>query len=1074
VYQADYSSVHPLAVGLAIDTDSEFLFVTHEEWAPYPGNVVEIVNAKTMKYVDTVEATGASDLAGIVVDQGKQKVYVVDRGTKYLYIYNWYPNIPELVQDGNRIELEGLVNQDIGGAWGLALDDENGRLYVASRQTTVRWYDTNDWSHDPNTDYITVSHDAVGVAVDVQNGSVYTGSGFSGTLLSRYDLSAESETSVDVGAPVLGIAVDQQTSLIYLTTYADGYDTYYPNPPRDRLFVFDANLTEQWVSDDIGNPASVAVAGNISYKPGLLTLSKIDDVNDGNCVSVGDYITYTITYGNPVTDPNDPNYIGTVNDVNIVDYLAPGVTYDEVNWPLLAVDPNYDPINRTYTWYIETLAPGDVNSVTLKVEVNKLAEPLGTIHNYCEIECDIAYNTAEVNTPVCCWSPDIIYVDVNAVGSNTGLSWYHADPNLYRALRKAKAWDPNQIWVASGTYKPTTEPGDYYTTFELVNGVDFYGGFAGNETSPSQRNWMINETILDGNLPEYGVSYVVSANDVNETTIIDGFTIKNGWWTGIYSVNSSLIVGHNRIIDNGCGINCINLSSVKVTNCDIINNRGRTNVDGGGIYCEDSNSLILKNCIISKNKSDANGGGIYFNDSSKLIVTDCIIIENEAGVDGGGICDSNSLSSAIANCILTANYAKKGGGLSCHFSEPNITNCIFTGNTAANFHGGAMYNYQASPSVTNCIFTGNWANIYGGGIANYHNSSLALTNCTFSGNWANYGGGICSWNYTDANLTNCVFWDNEADEIFNNSDLSVTYCDVNGGWTGTGNINKDPCFFEVDAPSDSWSEDAFYDSSTFQSTLTDSGADWAVNELAGKFVNPYTLQALQFFIVSNDVNTIKVWSDVTAVAGEGDTYYIYDYHLTVDSACIDAGYPEGDYTGQTDIDGEPRVFDGDANGTPTVDMGADEYYWSPADINSDGFVNFFDYAFFASAWQSDPNDPNYNDVYDLVDNNCIDSNDLARFCEDWLWQTAWAKAFPFSYGRGMGKSMGMDMGEGFFPSIQAKQARPELTAADIEEIIKWLAELWLTDDDVRKMISEDEWLKFTESLIQAAKELINN
>ena len=48
--------------------------------------------------------------------------------------------------------------------------------------------------------------------------------------------------------------------------------------------------------------------------------------------------------------------------------------------------------------------------------------------------------------------------------------------------------------------------------------------------------------------------------------------------------------------------------------------------------------------------------------------------------------------------------------------------------------------------------------------------------------------------------------------------------------------------------------------------------------------------------------------------------------------------------------------------------------------------------------------------------------------------------------------------------IGAKQAQPELTDADIEEIIKWLVELWLTEDELRKMMSEDEWLKFIESV----------
>jgi len=39
--------------------------------------------------------------------------------------------------------------------------------------------------------------------------------------------------------------------------------------------------------------------------------------------------------------------------------------------------------------------------------------------------------------------------------------------------------------------------------------------------------------------------------------------------------------------------------------------------------------------------------------------------------------------------------------------------------------------------------------------------------------------------------------------------------------------------------------------------------------------------------------------------------------------------------------------------------------------------------------------------------------------------------------------------------------------ADIEEILKWLEELWLTDEEVRKIISEDEWLKFIESVKDA-------
>jgi hypothetical protein len=55
-----------------------------------------------------------------------------------------------------------------------------------------------------------------------------------------------------------------------------------------------------------------------------------------------------------------------------------------------------------------------------------------------------------------------------------------------------------------------------------------------------------------------------------------------------------------------------------------------------------------------------------------------------------------------------------------------------------------------------------------------------------------------------------------------------------------------------------------------------------------------------------------------------------------------------------------------------------------------------------------------------------------------------------------------------------KKTRPQITADDIKQIIKWLADLWLTNEEVRKIITEDEWLKFIEAVIQAAKEQIYN
>jgi len=575
-------------------------------------------------------------------------------------------------------------------------------------------------------------------------------------------------------------------------------------------------------------------------------------------------------------------------------------------------------------------------------------------------------------------------------------------------------------------------------------------------------------------------NYLSSPKLINCTFTLNTATNQDSFGGGMYNESSSPTIINCTFSDNSMGLhgqggaiyNTGSDSKPNMTNCTFTNNSAYS---GGAFYNVNSEPNIT-NCVFSGNTADSSGGGMYNNQSSPRLIN-CIFSGNSTDVFGfGGAIYNTSLYPKITNCTFTNNSANRGGAVYNNDSEPNITNCIFAGNYTNNY-GGGVYSISSKLNINNCIFIGNDANNYGGGIANYSNYQLVLTNCTLSGNWAHYGGGIYNIN-SNINITNCILWSNEAisyDEIYYYPSYpTINYSDIKGGWSGGfGNIDKDPCFFEVEQTG-TWTENASYDNSTFQSTLTDGDANWAVNELAGKFVNPNTSQALQFFIVSNDVDTIKVWSDVTAIAGEGDTYYIYDYHLRFESPCIDTGDPNGDYSGQTDIDGESRVFDGDYNEVPIVDMGADEYYWSPADFNTDGFVNFFDYAIFAGAWLTTPTNQYYNDICDLIDNDYIDSNDLARFCEDWLWQTAWAKAFPSAYDEGLGRSMSMGMGEGFFPSIQAKQAQPELTAEDIEEILKWLEDLWLTNDEVRKMITEDEWLKFIESVKQAAKEQIYN
>jgi len=235
-------------------------------------------------------------------------VYVIDRGENNLYIYSWDAVTRELTLDlpaPYYVEL-----QDCHEGYGLALDEENGRLYVGDNTMTVKYYSTNDWA---KLGEFTLGDYAVGIAIDVANQYVYTGSAqlHSGTWLTKYDLSSDEESWVDVGSCVLGIAVDEDTSLVYLTTYEGGLSP-------DKLMIYNSALVKQpWESGDIGNPAGLCVPkGDVSYKEDRFLLSKIDDVVD--CVSPTDEFTYSIGYGaNGYADTG----------VVITDYLPLEVTY---------------------------------------------------------------------------------------------------------------------------------------------------------------------------------------------------------------------------------------------------------------------------------------------------------------------------------------------------------------------------------------------------------------------------------------------------------------------------------------------------------------------------------------------------------------------------------------------------------------------------------------------------------------------------------------------------------------------------------------------------------------------------
>jgi hypothetical protein len=128
----------------------------------------------------------------------------------------------------------------------------------------------------------------------------------------------------------------------------------------------------------------------------------------------------------------------------------------------------------------------------------------------------------------------VCYVKADASGANNGNSWTDAYKDLQTALGDANC---TEIWAAAGTYKPTSGT-DRTATFQLINGVALYGGFAGTETARSQRNPAVNVTILSGDLngndgPNFAnysdnSYHVIIGHYTDASTILDGFTVRGG------------------------------------------------------------------------------------------------------------------------------------------------------------------------------------------------------------------------------------------------------------------------------------------------------------------------------------------------------------------------------------------------------------------------------------------------------------------------------------------------------------------------------------------------------------------
>ena len=358
---------------------------------------------------------------------------------------------------------------------------------------------------------------------------------------------------------------------------------------------------------------------------------------------------------------------------------------------------------------------------------------------------------------------EAIYVDSTAQGANDGSSWIDAFLDLQDAV--AVAENTNNIWVAEGVYFPDVPFGSNRATFELKNGVSLYGGFPPGGGTWEQRKVSDYETILSGDLnrndtlggnmenlhlePSRSENcfHVVTALGVNETTVLNGFTITAGR------------AGGDDIDDNGGGM--LNVFA----------------------------DPTIENCTFTLNSAAEKGGGIY-NQRSNSPLTGCKFGNNVA-LQGGAIYNHfNELT--LYSCNITTNIAlDSGGGIYNYFSNISMWGGLFGGNRTILGNGGGMFNYDTELTAISFQFTSNTANSDGGGMSNHQGCNINLTDCRFTNNRSgDDGGGMDNNSQIEAVLTNCIFISNEASDngggIYNrsNSNPALIACRFERNTTG--------------------------------------------------------------------------------------------------------------------------------------------------------------------------------------------------------------------------------------------------------------------------------------------------
>jgi len=487
--------------------------------------------------------------------------------------------------------------------------------------------------------------------------------------------------------------------------------------------------------------------------------------------------------------------------------------------------------------------------------------------------------------------PSVIRVKPGGSDASDGSSWAAAKATIGNAITAASTGGGGEVWVMQGTYAEH---------LELAAWVDVYGGFAGTETTRAARDPASHLSVVDGGGTPPVVNCGLSGYRVGG---IDGFKITGG---GTYTGGTS-IPPPSSPAGWGGGVKCTLSSPVIRGNTIVRNSLGDPNTapfdpgEGAGIALVGSHALVISNTISENevlNRSSV-GGGVYLEWSAGDLWYNTI--STNRAPEGSGVYAMTSRPMLFNNLISqNENYYLPPAYFGSLTGAVNLILCwdldvlfnYFVSNVGST--GGAIYLDQPyRGSVANNLFVGNYAYDRQSGTGGEGGALWLL---------------IQSAPPEPVHIVSNTFAGNHATSFYaGEQGGAIAVLPASSSAVIANNVM------------------AFNTSGIYQRTGFSTNPVLVRNDMYNGTANYVGLPA-----GATDILTDPRFVD----RANGN------YRLQSSSPAIDAGNPAHVETA-IDIDGAPRIQDGNGDSVAVVDLGA--YELSP-DSDSDGVVDWQDCA----------------------------------------------------------------------------------------------------------------------------------